>query len=136
MKPHYHQSIQATQLSPHWSTAAGQEGSLGPSCSPWYPPLPAAQSKGEKIVHNCPTTTLQGSTLMRTRGNLYFKDVITPNQKIIFALMLQSSVLSVIHVHCLYPAQFRKHRAVAISETPRQHLLPGLTATRVTTTIQ
>lgn len=100
-------------------------------------PITAKSTKQRgKNVHNCPTTSLQGSTLMRTRGNLYFKDVITPNQKIIFALMWQSLVLSVIRIHCLYPAQFSKLRAVAVPETPWQHLLPGLIATRVTTTAQ
>lgn len=110
---------------PHWSTAAGQEGSLWPNLSPWNPSLPEAQSTGEKWAQ-LPCHTIAG---LNTDENLYFTDVIIANQQIILALMWQSLVLSVIHVHCLYPLQFRKLRAVATPGTLWQHLLPGITAT-------
>lgn len=73
----------------------------------WYPPLPAAQGTGKKCAQ-LPYHTLQGSMMMRTRGNLYFKDVIPPNEKIISALTWQLLVASIIHIHCLYPLQLRK----------------------------
>lgn len=45
---------------------------------------------------------------MTTWRNLYFIDVIGSKQKIVSALMWQSLVSSVIHIHCLYPLQLRK----------------------------
>lgn len=131
MKSHHHEKTEATQPSPLWST--GRRDPSDPASAPGTHHCQQHKAKG-KNGHSCPTTALQGSTLMRTRGNLYFKDVNTPNQKIISALIWQSLVLSVIHIHCIYPFQFRKFRAVATPETPWQQLLPGLTATVTTTT--
>lgn len=96
----------------------------------WYPPLPAAQGTGKKCAQ-LPYHTLQGSMMMRTRGNLYFKDVISPNEKIISALTWQLLVASIIHIHCLYPLQLRKLSCGNIWNTMAVSA-HGLTAARVT----
>lgn len=91
----------------------------------------SSRKQRKKNVHNCPNVSFQGWTLMRTQGNLYFKDAITPKQKTIMAFMWQSLVLSVIRVHCLYSPQLRKPWVFGnLWNTACQHLVFTVVLTR------
>lgn len=119
------------------STASGNEGPLQPTATPdrgthHYQQQHKAK---EENVHNCLNAWFQEWTLMRTQGKLYFKDAITPKQKATMAFMWQSLVLSVIHIHCLYPLQLRKLFGNIWNGIWYLQSF-WLTATRVTTTIQ